>query len=186
MKIDPTVISEGTTLSERMFAHRSSLCKGVLIALCSIVLASCGGGDSAVTVAAGGPDTSEADPADVEVIESWAGALANGEVEAAAEYFAIPSTAENGSLLTKIDSRADAIAFNESLPCGGEVVSAQTAGDFTTATFELSDRPGGNCGAGVGGTASTSFQIEDGMIIEWRRIDGLPPAGEDQSGGTEV
>ena len=183
MRTDPMVISEGKTLSERMFAYRSSLFKGLLVAFCAIALASCGSGDSA---SATGPSTASADPADVEVIEGWAGALADGEVEAAADYFAIPSTAENGTLLTKIDSRTDAIAFNESLPCGGEVVSAQTAGDFTTATFELSDRPGGDCGQGAGGTASTAFQIEDGKIVEWRRIDGLPPAAEDQSGGTEI
>jgi hypothetical protein len=169
-----------------MFAHRSSLFKGLVVALCAIALAGCGGDDSDAGVAATGPDTAKADPADVDVIEGWAGALAVGDVGAAADYFAIPSTAENGPLLTKIDSRVDAIAFNESLPCGAKVVSAQTAGDFTTATFELSDRPGGDCGPGAGGTASTSFQIEDGKIIEWRRIDGQAPAGEDQSGDTVI
>ena len=119
------------------------------------------------------------------MIEAWAERSPTATSRRAADYFAIPSTAENGPLLTRIESRADAIAFNRSLPCGAEVVSAQTAGDFTTATFELSDRPGGDCGAGVGGAASTSFQIEDGKIVEWRRVDGPAPAG-DQSGGTEV
>ena len=122
----------------------------------------------------------------MQVIEDWAAALAEGDVDAAADYFALPSTAENGPLLTKIDTRADAIAFNRSLPCGATVVSAKTAGDFTTATFELSDRPGGDCGAGVGGTASTSFQIENGKIVEWRRIDDAAPADGQEDGGTEV
>ncbi len=169
-----------------MFAQRGALFKGVVTLLCAVALGSCGGSD---TTAGGGdtsgPDTAGADPADVQVIEDWAGALAGGDVEAAAGYFAIPSTAENGPLLTKIDTRADAIAFNRSLPCGATVVSARTAGDFTTATFELADRPGGDCGSGAGATASTSFQIEDGKIVEWRRIDDAPPAG-DQGGGTEV
>ena len=121
----------------------------------------------------------------MQVIEDWVGALAEGDVEAAADYFALPSTAENGPLLTRIETRADAIAFNRSLPCGATRCLGQTAGDFTTATFELLDRPGGDCGAGVGGTASTSFQIEDGKIVEWRRIDDAAP-GDDQGGGTEI
>ena len=167
-----------------MFAHRSSLFKALVLLLCTIALAGCGSADSTDS-ASTGLATADADPADVAVIEAWSGALADGDVEAAADYFAIPSIAENGPLLTRIESRADAIAFNRSLPCGAQVVSAQTAGDFTTATFELFDRPGGDCGAGVGGAASTSFQIEDGKIVEWRRVDGPAPAG-DQSGGTEV
>jgi hypothetical protein len=120
------------------------------------------------------------------VIEAWAGALAKGDVVVAADYFAIPSTAENAPLLIKINSRADAIGFNKSLPCGARVISAQTTGDLTTATFRLSDRPGGNCGSGAGATATTSFEIQDGKIVEWRRIDGQPPAGGGQAGGTEV
>jgi len=185
MRTEPTVI-EGNTRGERMFAHRGTLFKGLLALLCAIALSSCGSGDSTGDATAAGPDTSGADQADVQVIEEWASALADGDVEAAAGYFALPSTAENGPLLTKIDTRADAIAFNRSLPCGATVVSAKTAGDFTTATFELSDRPGGDCGAGAGGTASTSFQIEDGKIVEWRRIDDAAPTDAQDGGGTEV
>lgn len=183
MRTEPTVI-EGNALDERMFAYRGSLFKWLPVLLCAISFAGCGGGGATGSDPATGADTADADPGDVQVIEDWSAALAEGDVEAAADYFAIPSTAENGPLLTKIDSRADAIAFNRSLPCGAEVVSAQTAGDFTTATFELADRPGGDCGSGAGGTASTSFQIEDGKIVEWRRIDDAAPAGDD--GGTEV
>ena len=98
--------------------------------------------------------------------------------KAAAAYFATPSTAENGPLRTDIESLKDSIRFNSTLPCGATVVSARTQGELTTATFELSERPGGDCGDGVGGTASTSFDIEDGKIVEWRRIDdGSAPGG---------
>jgi limonene-1,2-epoxide hydrolase len=184
MRTEPTVI-EGSARDERMFAHRKTLFKWLPMLFCAIALASCGGGN-ATDPETSAADTADADPADVKVIEDWSAALAEGDVEAAAGYFAIPSTAENGPFLTKIDSRADAIAFNRSLPCGAEVVSAQTAGDFTTATFELLDRPGGDCGDGAGGTASTSFQIESGKIVEWRRIDGQPQPSQGESGGTEV
>ena len=84
---------------------------------------------------------------------------------------AIPSVAENGSLLLHIHSPAQARRFNESLPCGAILVRAETAGQFTTATFRLTERPGpGTCGAGTGGIAKTSFVIHDGKITQWRRV----------------
>ncbi|MEO7197072.1 MAG: hypothetical protein ABIZ50_01220 [Solirubrobacterales bacterium] len=126
-------------------------------------------------------DTADADPADLKVIEEWSSALSDGDVRGAAAYFATPSTAENGAVIA-IESPADAIAFNASLPCGAEVIAANTQGDFTSATFRLSDRPGGGCGPGAGSEASTSFQIEGGKIVEWRRID-MPQGGPKRSGG---
>jgi hypothetical protein len=121
------------------------------------------------------PDVADADPGDVKVISGWIEALSKGDTKAAAGYFAIPSTVENVGL-AKLETSDDAIAFNKSLPCGGELVEAHTTGDFTTATFELTDRPGGDCGAGTGGKASTSFVIEDGEITDWRRVAN--PGGE--------
>ena len=112
-------------------------------------------------------------------------ALAEGDVEAAADYFAHPehrrerTAADQDRLPRRRDRLQPLAALRADRDLG------PTAGDFTTATFELMDRPGGDCGAGVGGTASTSFQIEDGKIVEWRRVDDAAPAG-DQGGGTEV
>ncbi len=181
-----------------MFADLAGHYKGLLplsvIACISAVflLAGCGGdttttitgstGDTTSTSATP-PDVADAEPADVRVIEAWSNALRGGDVDAAAGYFAIPSTAENGPLLTKIGSTEDAIAFNDSLPCGAELISARSEGDLTTATFRLTDRPGGGCGSGIGGKASTSFDIVDGKIVEWRRIDEGPNSGN--GGGTD-
>ena len=123
----------------------------------------------------------DADPADVVVIDEWTQTLKDGDVEGAARFFAIPSTAENG-LTYDIRSQADARVFNESLPCGAKLVDAQTEGEFTTATFELTERPGpGVCGQGVGNEAQTAFVIEDGRIVEWRRVvlDETAPAPGD-------
>lgn len=142
-----------------------------VIALCA-VLAACGGGDEP------DPDPApaipgDADPGDVRVIDEWVSTLAAGDVEGAAEYFALPSIAENGILL-QIRDFEDAVRFNASLPCGAELIEAETQGAFTTATFRLTERPGpGTCGSGVGGTAQTAFVIEDQLIVEWRRV-GLP------------
>ena len=153
-----------------------------LALLCLLALAGCGGDDDS-----GSPPASEeaeqevtgdADPADVEVIEAWSDALREGDIDTAASYFALPSIAENGALL-RIRDRDDARLFNLSLPCGATLVDAETEGDFTTATFELSERPGpGSCGQGSGGTAETAFVISDGEITEWRRVAvaGAEPA----------
>ncbi len=111
-----------------------------------------------------------ADSGDAQVIDEWSRTLSSGDVAAAAEFFAIPSVAENGPTLVEIKSQADARRFNSSLPCGAELVRAESEGDFTVATFELTERPGGNCGAGTGGAAQTSFVIEGSKITEWRRV----------------
>jgi hypothetical protein len=136
-----------------------------------VLLAGCGGGsfdpgDSAHGIAG------HADPGDVRVIDGWVTALRHGDVGAAAGYFAIPSVAENGPTLVRIRSRADARRFNRSLPCGALLVRAETTGQFTTATFRLTERPGpGSCGDGAGQVARTSFVVRDGEIAEWRRVD---------------
>lgn len=115
-----------------------------------------------------------ADPEAVQVIDDWSQTLSEGDVEGAADYFAVPSIAQNGTPPLDLDSRDDVIAFNEALPCGAELVEATEEDDFIVATFELTDRPGGGCGPGVGGEAKTAFVIEDGKIAEWRRAADEP------------
>jgi hypothetical protein len=147
-------------------------------------LAGCGGGDdeggdgSQAEAEAPEEIAGDADPDAVDVISAWSEALRRGDIDAAAGLFAIPSVAENGPILVRIDSEEKARLFNESLPCGGRLIRADTAGEFTTATFRLTERPGpGSCGAGTGQTAKTAFVIRDGEIVEWRRVgEGQPPA----------
>jgi hypothetical protein len=149
----------------------------IALALSAAVAAGCGGGDidEAADAVPGG-----ANPEEVEVIEGWSDDLRAGKVEAAADRWKIPSVAQNGTPPLELTSRDDVIAFNESLPCGAELIRAEPQGEFTVATFELTERPGaGKCGPGTGETARTAFVIEDGKIAEWRRAaDELlePPA----------
>lgn len=165
------------TLSRRCSPKRSSTL-GVLLV---VVFATIGcGGEGSATPAEPKPeiDLSQADAGQAAVIDAWSSALREGDIEAAAELFALPSVAENGPQLTQIRNAADALAFNDSLPCGAQLTAAVTQGDFTTATFELTERPGGDCATGVGEEAQTAFVIEDGKIVEWRRVGagGSPPA----------
>ncbi len=179
MSADPTNITGG----ERMFAHRRRPFKGLLTlvsAFALIAFAGCDTDGGSITITGTDSRLEQADPDDLAVIEDWSQTLRSGDVPAAADYFAIPSVVQNGGPPVTIGSRADAVAFNKSLPCGARVVSARTTGELTRVTFRLSDRPGGDCGSGIGERASTLFDVEDGRIVEWRRIDSAPrtPAGE--------
>jgi hypothetical protein len=153
---------------------------GALLALSLLVLSACGGGGSASSTSTTPTVAGDANPADVNVIDGWVTALRHGNVDAASKYFAIPSVAENGAVLAHIRSFDEARRFNESLPCGARLVRADSAGEFTTGTFRLTERPGpGVCGPGTGGIAKTSFVIRDGKIVQWRRVGaggGAPPA----------
>ena len=118
----------------------------------------------------------DADPDAAGVIEDWSDALRGGDVEAAADFFEVPSYAQNPVPL-QLSTREEVVAFNEALPCGAELTDAETEGRYTIATFELTERPGpGKCGEGTGSTAKTAFRIEDGLIVEWRRIPNEPLA----------
>jgi hypothetical protein len=151
------------------------------------LLAGCGSEESADTAGTAAETEAGGVPGDADaeaeqVIAAWAEALRRGDVESAASYFAIPSVAENGPLLVRIRSEADAVSFNESLPCGGRLIRAEGEGDFTTATFRLTERPGpGTCGPGTGETAKAAFVIRDGEIVEWRRVGVEPPAAPGQA-----
>jgi hypothetical protein len=150
------------------------------------VLVGCGGGGADTTIS-GESGTSQdvhgnADPEQVDVIRGWVDSLRRGDVDKAASYFAIPSVAENGPILTRITNHARAVAFNRSLPCGARLTRAEAAGRFTTATFRLTERPGpGTCGQGTGGKAETSFVIRDGKIVQWRRVGATPQPAPGQA-----
>ncbi|MBM3667072.1 MAG: nuclear transport factor 2 family protein [Actinobacteria bacterium] len=127
--------------------------------------AGCGGGDGADPDIPGG-----AEPEDARVIEEWSTALREGDVEAAADYFEVPSIAQNGTPPLELESREAVVAFNEALPCGAELIRAERRDRYTVATFELTERPGaGECGPGVGTEARTAFVIRDGKIAAWIR-----------------
>lgn len=182
-----------TARSQRR-ARQPPLVAALMVA--ALALAACGEKDepeSAATSLESGSESAEsasgeipggADSADAQVIDEWSQTLSEGDVEGAAEFFAIPSVAENGPSLIEIQNLGDARQFNESLPCGAELMRAESEGDFTVATFRLTERPGGSCGAGTGGTAQTSFVIEGSKIAEWRRVGAGSGALEEASGSS--
>jgi hypothetical protein len=145
------------------------------------------GGD---TVPAPGPTGAPANGAAVKVIEAWSTDLRRGDIRAAARYFQLPSELVNGVgpggtlALIRIQTLAQAVAANETLPCGAQFVSADERGLYVNALFRLTGRagPGGSsCGSGTEGTARTNFLIRDGRIVEWIRAPDDP--GDNGSGG---
>jgi hypothetical protein len=114
------------------------------------------------------------------VIKAWSSALARGDVHTAAGYFSVPSELLNGGNGTGIEltihTLAQAVAANETLPCGAKFISADQRGRYTNALFKLTGRPGpggSSCGGG-GSTARTNFLIEQGKIVEWIRAPDDP------------
>jgi hypothetical protein len=145
----------------------------ILAIAAAIPLGACGGsgGEETTTVSEipGG-----ADPEKVEVIAGWAEAESSGDYEAAGAFFAIPSVAQNG-LTVRIDEPEDAQRFSASLPCGAILEKATEEGRYVIATFLLGEKANSNdCGDGAGMTARTAFLIENGKIVEWRRIADEP------------
>jgi hypothetical protein len=120
------------------------------------------------------------DPADVRIVRAWADTLRAGRVKAAARYFAIPSLVSNGTPPIKLETRAEAEFFNQTLPCGAKLIDTEPAPHgFFIATFRLTERPGpGECGSGTGETARTAFRVRREHITDWLRVQDIESAPE--------
>jgi hypothetical protein len=161
----------------------------------AIAVAGCGGGHSSTTATTttladrqAAPQRSELDPpASVpdratgpaqaqarRVINAWLRALRHGDVERAAHYFALPSKFQNSTPVLTVHTERERIAVNLSLPCGAKARQMGGAGAYTIVTFELTKRPGADCGTGVGGTARGAIRVERRRIKEWYRLPDQP------------
>jgi len=134
----------------------------------SILISGCGGG-SAKPPKARTPRP-PAPAGDVSVIRRWADTLRAGDVAGATRLFGLPAIVENGTPPQVLTTRTAVRAFNESLPCGARLLSTRRRDRYTVATFRLTDRRGGACGAGVGDKAATAFRLRGGRIVEWLRV----------------
>ncbi|MGH3031066.1 MAG: hypothetical protein ACRDNE_09940 [Gaiellaceae bacterium] len=66
-------------------------------------------------------------------------------------------------------TRADALAWNRSLPCSGRIVAIETRGEDATATFLLGDRHTSACDA-PGGRVAAVFRVREGKIVLFRQL----------------
>jgi limonene-1,2-epoxide hydrolase len=105
------------------------------------------------------------------VVRAWSQALNAGDNEAAAELFAPGAQIVQGGRTVRLETHDDAVAWNASLPCSGEIVEVESDGDSVTATFLLDDRTTRPCDA-PGAEATATFEIEDGKIVLWHQLGG--------------
>jgi hypothetical protein len=125
-----------------------------------------------------GPATREAR----QVINAWLRALRHGHVQRAAHYFALPSKFQNSTPVLTVSTERERIAVNLSLPCGAKAREMGGAGAYTIVTFELTKRPGADCGTGVGGTARGAIRVERRRIKEWYRLPDQQQTTPDAGG----
>ena len=155
-----------------------------LVAL-AVGVAACGGDGPRTDLTTPGTDsrapaptpTAMVDPEAARVIRAWADTLRRGDVAGAARYFALPSLVSNGTQPIEVKTRAAAVMFNRTLPCGAKVIKlAPAEHEFVYVTFRLTERPGaGSCGAGTGETARTAMRVRDGRITDWLRVPDEEP-----------
>ena len=126
----------------------------------TVLVAGCGGGS----------------PSPESVVRAWSESLNSGDNEAAAELFAPGAEVIQLGRSIILETEADAVRFNESLPCSGRIVDLETEGDTVTATFVLGDRESSQCD-GPGAEATAAFRIHDGKIVLWHQLPGASSAG---------
>lgn len=123
---------------------------------------------SASAVAASAPAPPELEA----VVRAWSAALNANDNATAGALFVENAVIFAPAAQFRLANLDQATRFNDSLPCGGEIVDIRYADETVTVTFRLIERPAHRCDD-PGGLAAAEFLILDGKIIAWRQI--LPP-----------
>ena len=101
----------------------------------------------------------------------------SGDNQGAASLFAKGAEIVQGGTVLRLDTEAEAVAWNAALPCSGRVVSITVRGDTADATFQLGEREKGSqkCD-GPGKLAAALFRVRNGKIVLWHQAptDGVP------------
>ena len=106
-------------------------------------------------------------PSPPAVVRAWSRHLDANDNEAAAALFA-----PGARLVQGVDVRLTpqlALAWNESLPCGGKIVGLTRSGNRVRATFLLTERPKHRCD-GPGQKAAAVFVVKNGKIVFWEQV----------------
>jgi limonene-1,2-epoxide hydrolase len=107
-------------------------------------------------------------PSAESVVRAWSQALNMDDNKGAADLFAPGAEVVQAGRVITLRTHADAVAWNSSLPCSGEIVSIKSKGQTATATFELGDRPHSRCD-GPGDRATAIFRVVKGKIVLWHQ-----------------
>jgi hypothetical protein len=116
-------------------------------------------------------------PSPESVVRAWSQELNQGDNEGAAKLFAPGAEVVQAGTTVRLETRAQAVAWNAALPCSGKIVSIKTKGDLTTATFLLGERPQRTCD-GPGERATAIVRVHKGKIVLWHQTNAAPaPVG---------
>jgi hypothetical protein len=107
-------------------------------------------------------------------VREWSDALNAGDNERAADLFAHGAQIVQGNNVFFLQTHADAVDFNSSLPCSGRIVDLNTDEETATATFVLGDRRRGRCDA-PGQKAVAAFRVVHGKIVLWHQLPSPTP-----------
>jgi hypothetical protein len=131
-----------------------------------------------LAVAALGAGCGGGAPSPESVVRAWNESVNSGDNEAAAKLFAPGAEVIQAGESFTLETEAQAIRFNASLPCSGEILELETAGDTVTATFLLADRGTIECD-GPGAEVTAAFRVRDGKIVLWHQLpsSSRSPAG---------
>lgn len=106
------------------------------------------------------------------IVRAWSRELNANHNAAAAKLFAPKARVIQPGVDVRLTPTL-ALAFQESLPCGGRILELRRKGTQVTAIFRLTERPGHRCDA-PGGKAAAVFVVRDGKIVLWHQIP-VPP-----------
>jgi limonene-1,2-epoxide hydrolase len=126
----------------------------------------------ALLVLLAGTACGSSSPSAESVVRAWSQALNSDDNRGAADLFAPNAEVVQGSVVTRLRTHADAVAWNTDLPCSGKIVSLSTHDTVVQATFVLGDRKSSPCD-GPGKRAAAVFRIRGGKIVLWHQV----PAG---------
>jgi limonene-1,2-epoxide hydrolase len=116
-------------------------------------------------------------PSAQSVVRAWSQELNSGDNTGAAKLFAPGAEVVQAGTTIRLNTQAEAEAWNAALPCSGRLVSIKTTGDTTRATFVLGDRPKKKCD-GPGQRATAIFRVRKGKIVLWHQTSTAPaPVG---------
>ena len=116
-------------------------------------------------------------PSAESVVRAWSQQLNTGDNQGAAKLFAPGAEIVQAGTILRLNTQAEAIAWNAALPCSGRIVSIKSNGNTTRATFILGDRQKSKCD-GPGKRATAIVRVKNGKIVLWHQTSAAPaPVG---------
>jgi hypothetical protein len=116
-------------------------------------------------------------PSAESVVRAWSQQLNVGDNQGAAKLFAPGAEIVQAGTTLRLNTQAEAIAWNAALPCSGRIVSIKSSGNTTRATFILGNRQKSKCD-GPGQKATAIVRVKNGKIVRWHQTSATPaPVG---------